>query len=621
MRLLNMAVGKVKAFDMFSSPVTLTYDKKSSFKSIFGGLYSVLVCVMMIGVSVILFQKLSSRSIQRSTLSKTFINTFDDSEPKKFMENGPTFVFKLTNNVMDTGNVLPSGLGDLFIIRETVSVDKNGIEVYNITLVPSVNCNITEITKDYGELERKDQGFSIWFKDNNETIYGANTSIIRQSLRVMLNECTAAVCYSDQELIDFIFYSEFRVYIINKYYDFNDIDNPIKTYLDESRVEYLHPFLKKRHRLNIRENRIIQNDGIFPWSQQKKETFYSVSTSSSTFSDRDYTRDYGLAEFEISLDSQVDLYEREVYTILSFFGEIGGIFELLMVFGHIFFASYSKLTGKLSMVNHASMQSHLSEENFLIDKAKKFKKCIDENQNPIQKPPNIEASIIPLQSGITRQVQSEQVSKQEPKDVSIKNKFSIFDQIHAASPWLQLLTWTSRRSKKKRRLQEFKRQKKSLADGMDVMNIITSITQLKESVELLKKQQIYRLENSNDNRFEQNEVNDDFEEEKKHSQNNINKYECENDDFDLNCSNAPLGIKKMASMQQRVNNEALPSSTIQRSKTKKQPFVKQEDERLEEEELDQAELELKEEEPEQESIFNMDLEVSGLPHSSVSSDV
>ena len=165
-------------------------------------------------------------------------------------------------------------------------------------------------------------------------------------------ECNVGYCFSPEDIDNFITTSEIRAYIINKYYDFNDIENPIKSYLDESRVEWLHPGIRKRHKLNIRENRVVQNDGIYPWSQQKNNTFYSVSTSTSTFKDRVENNDNYIIDFEISLDPQVDIYERQVYTLFSFFSEIGGIFELFQIFGHIFVCFINKSLAKVSMINH-----------------------------------------------------------------------------------------------------------------------------------------------------------------------------------------------------------------------------------------------------------------------------
>jgi len=58
-------------------------------------------------------------------------------------------------------------------------------------------------------------------------------------------ECNNGDLFPEEFMGDLIGLLEFRVYIINKsthmYYDFNNIGQPTKTYLAESRVEFVHP--------------------------------------------------------------------------------------------------------------------------------------------------------------------------------------------------------------------------------------------------------------------------------------------------------------------------------------------------------------------------------------------
>ena len=69
-----------------------------------------------------------------------------------------------------------------------------------------------------------------------------------------------------------------------------------------------------------------------------------------------------LTDFEILVDPQVDIYEREVYTLLDFFVELGGFAEILMITGHIFLSIYNKAIGKVSMMNKISKTFAHSQE-------------------------------------------------------------------------------------------------------------------------------------------------------------------------------------------------------------------------------------------------------------------
>ena len=161
MKFYKRVYKKVVSFDMFPSPVSLTHKKDSSFTSFIGGVYSITVFLLMLAVTGILLDKLYSKTIQRTTLSKTFFNTFDNKEPKYFMENGPTFMFLLKHHYYSTGNILKKELGRFLITRETSYVDENGNDQYIIEEIPSEECDITDIIKQYGTVFWEEQGFPI----------------------------------------------------------------------------------------------------------------------------------------------------------------------------------------------------------------------------------------------------------------------------------------------------------------------------------------------------------------------------------------------------------------------------------------------------------------------------
>jgi hypothetical protein len=143
----------------------------------------------------------------------------------------------------------------------------------------------------------------------------------------------------------------FRTYIINKYYDFNDIENPLKTYVDDTIYEEVDLYLTKRKHIFIRENRVTEYNSIWPWASPKEYKFYSMSKSSSMVMDAIEENSSVLTQFEISMDSQIDIYERRVFNLLDIFSELGGIYEIIKILGGLLIIPLNTRANKIRIVN------------------------------------------------------------------------------------------------------------------------------------------------------------------------------------------------------------------------------------------------------------------------------
>lgn len=172
----------------------------------------------------------------------------------------------------------------------------------------------------------------------------------------------------------------FRAYVANKYYDFYDLSNPVKSYLDDSFSDRIVLGYSKKVQLFVRENRVIQYDSIIPWSSPNEYIFYSVSKSQSTFENIGTTYfDDALAEFVLIKDPQIDIYERRIYNILDMITEIGGMMELTTLIGTLMIAKMNRRAINIELVNSvkckiAGEKEHQSDEleHFSVNKSRKI---------------------------------------------------------------------------------------------------------------------------------------------------------------------------------------------------------------------------------------------------------
>ena len=116
--------------------------------------------------------------------------------------------------------------------------------------------------------------------------------------------------------------------LLTPYFDFNDLENPIKYQLSDLQYMVLDSSYFYSANLKVRKNFYTLYDSIFGLSNEQSGTFYSYEDSNA------YTlppyENY-LARIDIQLDAQIDRYERTVQTIFEAIGTIGGIYEILRI--------------------------------------------------------------------------------------------------------------------------------------------------------------------------------------------------------------------------------------------------------------------------------------------------
>ena len=115
---------------------------------------------------------------------------------------------------------------------------------------------------------------------------------------------------------------------MNPYFDFNDIEEPIKYQLSETPTIFLDTNYLYLATLNIRQNFYTLYDSIFGLSGEQSGTFYSYEGSNMLTTSFE---DSFLFRAEIRLDAQIDTYERTVQTVFEAIGIVGGIYEILRI--------------------------------------------------------------------------------------------------------------------------------------------------------------------------------------------------------------------------------------------------------------------------------------------------
>ena len=152
-------------------------------------------------------------------------------------------------------------------------------------------------------------------------------------IEINLTKCRGNGWKSDAEINYFIASHVVEIAMISSYFDVNDYDNPVHSYLQDTNLYSLIPAFSQKILYKIQLNQLSLGDGIYFGSQgiQEDLEFYSIERSSSVMSALEV--DYTFIQILITLDQKVNQYQRTVYSFLDLFGFIGGVFQIFELMG------------------------------------------------------------------------------------------------------------------------------------------------------------------------------------------------------------------------------------------------------------------------------------------------
>ena len=139
--------------------------------------------------------------------------------------------------------------------------------------------------------------------------------------------------------------------LVNSFFDFDDYDNSVHTYLDDRFIFDLVPGFEKENIIYVRENEADLEDQIVRYNDDPKvKNFIKIERMDSRLSSED--KKGNLLTVRFVKDPQVDTYERTVYSILQLFGDIGGVNEVLEIAGSLIVGVFAHRLFMYSLISH-----------------------------------------------------------------------------------------------------------------------------------------------------------------------------------------------------------------------------------------------------------------------------
>ena len=152
----------------------------------------------------------------------------------------------------------------------------------------------------------------VWYKENHWKPYQDNVNRLNNSILEML--------------------------IVKPYFDYSDMENPIKYHIDDTNYLFLNFDAAYILEMYVRKSEYTLHDSIFGSSGDKSDEFYSIEKSRMIpVGNNQFT----LAQIRFHIDHQIDQYERTVQTVFEVVGIIGGNYEILRIWFGLFIGMYT----------------------------------------------------------------------------------------------------------------------------------------------------------------------------------------------------------------------------------------------------------------------------------------
>ena len=139
--------------------------------------------------------------------------------------------------------------------------------------------------------------------------------------------------------------------LVNTYFDFDDYDSPVNTYLDDRFIYDFIPGFEKENLVFIKQNEAELQDSVYRYTPDgDKKQFVGVDRIDSRISQEE--KKGNLITVRFVKDPSQDSYERSVFWFLDFFGNLGGVNEVLHVVGELIVGVFASRLFLFSIISH-----------------------------------------------------------------------------------------------------------------------------------------------------------------------------------------------------------------------------------------------------------------------------
>ena len=319
----------IKDFDVYGKTITFTYKGKDQYKTFIGGVISIIMLIIALLYGVNLFIIMIGRDNTNTTVSTIIKDLSNDSEVIELNKSKFQLAFSVTYNGLERITQNNSYFTIAFNQHSFDSENRNRSEISYSVWGDRFNYDFPlQSTADVVSSE-------FLCPDSNDfELLGNGFAVDQKFFEILIEKCvngSGVRWESDMEIEKAINSLEVRFMMVNAYFDVDEYQNPIRTYIEDrlsfSGIEGLTSnveFFLKANEAQTKDSYL----SIIP--TEKNYEFVNLDTIKNTLSSSDL-----VLNFRFIKSNQKQKIERSVFTFLDLLGLIGGVFEFFSILGGV----------------------------------------------------------------------------------------------------------------------------------------------------------------------------------------------------------------------------------------------------------------------------------------------
>ena len=224
---------KINGADSYSSTVQMTFNGKTEFTTFYGGCVSILIKVIIWLYAGLLVTRILSRSDSQKSASTMIKDLTYETEKHYIGKDTFAFAVKLTGPN-------PELLLDTSYFRFSVNNAKYSRDAsYGLTktVVPiemePCGDNFPSVEKDV--YDRRGLSLFLWPKNTDYFLRSNLNSDKFNAIEIYIQKCNTG-CQPDAVIKNILDTHFAELALINSYFDFEDYENPVRTYLEDVNI-------------------------------------------------------------------------------------------------------------------------------------------------------------------------------------------------------------------------------------------------------------------------------------------------------------------------------------------------------------------------------------------------
>ena len=396
-KIFKYITNNVRAGDLYAKNITLTYAGKSSYKTIIGGMVSLMIYLSLFVYAWILLSVMFRRKDTKKTVNRTVKDLAYDSSKHYIGKSTFAFAFTLFDN--NHRNLL---LDPTYFVMTIEHIFYNRTEDGEYTS-----------TSDFIDVELWGQNFPHVEQDlynriglenyacpkRNDYYLSADFySDLTAQLEIKVKKCENTTENNnhwkpDSEIVSWMSNRHFHAAILSAYFDYEDYTNPIKTFVEDTDIMTLIDGFWQSLEVKVQQNFANLADSLFYSFGYDTKSYYNAGRKIYKTENIEYNSGNS-AIIYISLDRVSEQYERVVYSFIDMCGFLGGLYDFMFFFGYLIISTlterlyYSDIFQKLYHIRTENSSkklesdiSHVSKENVWTYQGYNRSKTIDSRIN------------------------------------------------------------------------------------------------------------------------------------------------------------------------------------------------------------------------------------------------